>query len=396
MGKRRILLIFFILGTLVMLIVQCTQIESKDIRGTAYAGSETCVSCHSDLQHSDVHNAHLRSSGLLNPGSADSLEIPSGEFIFNEKTKVKVENRADGLYQIALVNGENKKEEKSAVYFGSGAHAYTFAFWYGNQLMQMPLNYLPAEKLWVNSPGFPEEQIYFGRPIITKCLECHSSYIKKDPIKTGTFKVQEEQYIQGSLIAGIDCERCHGPAAEHVNFHKKNPDEKKAYAMVKYETLSHSRKIDMCGVCHSGMGHQTLKSNFAFKPGDTLQALPQYRTYQGEDPDVHGKQKPLLEASKCYQIGKADCLSCHDIHGKTTMNLSLYSQKCISCHQDTKHETLPEKERAVLAANCIDCHMPVKTSRDIGFQLSNSKEKLPYRLRTHRIAIYQDVIAGKQ
>lgn len=395
MGRTRLLLICFLLGTIVMLIIQCTQIKSQDVRGTAYAGSETCVSCHQDLPLSEVHQAHLNSSGVFNKNTADSLGIPAGEFIFTPQTKIKVENRPDGLYQMALISGENKKEEKTAIYFGSGIHAYTFAFWFGNQLMQMPLSYLPAEKLWVNSPGFPEEQIYFGRPVITKCLECHSSFIDHKTVKTTGFNVQEE-YKQGSLLAGIDCERCHGPAAVHVKFHQENPKEKEAHAMVRYESLSHSRKIDMCGVCHSGMGHQTIKSTFAFKPGDTLQTLPQFRSRTGEDPDVHGKQKPLLEASKCFQIGKADCLSCHDMHGAEKMNLQLYSNKCISCHQETKHESLSKQDAALIATNCIDCHMPVKSSRDIGFQKSNTKEKIPYEIRTHRIAVYQEIIAGKR
>jgi hypothetical protein len=56
---------------------------------------------------------------------------------------------------------------------------------------------------------------------------------------------------------------------------------------------------------------------------------------------------------------------------------------------------LKEKNKAVLAKNCIDCHMPVKESHAIGFQMSNSKEKIPYKLRTHRIAIYNDLVKGK-
>ena len=129
-------------------------------------------------------------------------------------------------------------------------------------------------------------------------------------------------------------------------------------------------------------------STFAFKPGDTLKTLPQYNVYRGEDPDVHGKQKQLLEASLCYKVGKAECITCHDVHDNTKKSVAIYSNKCISCHTNVAHKTMPEKTQAVLANNCIDCHMPIKESHAIGFQMSGSQKKIPYRLRTHRIAVY--------
>ena len=134
-------------------------------------------------------------------------------------------------------------------------------------------------------------------------------------------------------------------------------------------------------------------STFAFKPGDTLKTLPQYNVYRGEDPDVHGKQKQLLEASLCYKVGKAECITCHDIHDNTKQSVQMYSNKCISCHTDVTHKTLPEKNKAALAKNCIDCHMPIRESHAIGFQMSGSQKKIPYRLRTHRIAVYKSLTA---
>jgi len=396
MGRRRFLLISVILACFVFAIVQCTSVEKKaDSRGPAYAGSATCVNCHKDVSNSYVHNAHFNTSReLTKPNSADSLLAPEGEFLFNEHTKVGVEKRADGLYQTAYINGNNMKSERSDIVFGAGLSAYTFGFWFGNKLMQMPLNYLTKEHQWVNSPGFPTDQIYFGRPIISRCLECHSSNVSKKLIQGANFSVEEE-FVKGSLIAGIDCERCHGPAAKHVEFHEENPLVKKVKYMVSYKSLALNRRIDMCGVCHSGTSLKTLTSTFAFKPGDTLKTLPQYTSYTGEDPDVHGKQKQLLEASMCYKVGKAECISCHDVHNNNKPTLQIYSNKCISCHREVKHDKLPAKEKAMLTKNCIDCHMPVKTSKAIGFQMSNSKKMIPYQLHTHRIAIYEKLVGTK-
>lgn len=394
MGLRRFLIIFAILASFVVAMVTCTKVEKKDSRGLAYAGSETCIKCHKSIGDSYIHNAHFNASRVLSkPSSIDSLNLPEGTFLFNDHTKVGVEKREPGLYQIAYVDGKNRKEEHIDMVFGAGISAYTFAFWYGNKLMQMPLNYLTKEHQWVNSPGFPTDQIYFGRPIISRCMECHSSYVDKKIIQSDNFNIEEE-FIKGSLIAGIDCERCHGPAAKHVEFHEENPLVKKANYMVSYKSLALNRRIDMCGVCHSGTALQTLNSTFSFKPGDTLKTLPQYNNYTGEDADVHGKQKQLLEASLCYKIGKAECISCHDVHSGAKLSPEIYSQKCISCHQDVQHTKIAKNNQALLTKNCIDCHMPIKESKAIGFQMSNSKEKIPYKLRTHRIAVYEKVLNG--
>jgi predicted CXXCH cytochrome family protein len=392
MGKRRFLFVIFILVAFVVVIVQCTEIKKKDPRGEAYAGSSTCIKCHKDLSNSYVHNAHFKTSRSLPANaSTDSLGLPVSNFVFTKNTRLGIEKRKGGLFQVAYINGKEVKAERTDFVFGAGRSAYTFAYWYGNKMMQMPLNYLPPEHQWVNSPGFPTEQIYFGRPIISRCMECHSSYVDKKVTQTSSLSIEEE-FLKSSVIAGIDCERCHGPAAKHVEFHEENPLVKKAYDMVNYRALPLKRRIDMCGVCHSGIQLQILTSSFAFKPGDTLKSLPQFSTYNGGEPDVHGNQKQLLEASPCYKVGKAECVSCHDVHGTTKMTALIYSEKCISCHKTVDHKTLNTKEKALLTQNCIDCHMPVKESHAIGFQVSNSKEKIPYRVRTHRIGIYESLV----
>ena len=396
MGQRQFVLLSFILASIVIVIVQCTQIEKrKDSRGPAYAGSSTCKSCHQGTSEAFIHNIHFNTSRFLDGHNAtDNLGLPTGEFVFNEKTRVGIEKRDGGLFQIGYINGTAAKAERTDFVFGAGSSAYTFAYWYGNKLMQLPLNYLTKEQQWVNSPGFPEEQIYFGRPVIARCLECHSSYVDKKLVQNNHLNLEEE-FVKGSLIAGIDCERCHGPAAKHVEFHISNPEVKEAKEMVAYRSLPLARRVDMCGVCHAGAELQTLTSTFAFKPGDTLRSLPQYSAFTGKEPDVHGNQKQLLEASACFKIGKAECISCHDVHATKKPDFTIYSQKCISCHQDMEHVEIKGTARSLLANNCIDCHMPVKASHAIGFQVSNSKNKIPYNVRTHRIAVYEDVLKNK-
>jgi len=346
------------------------------------------MQCHQHIAQNYLHNAHFNTTQILSSSHViDSIGLSEGTYVFNEKTKVGIERKSDGLYQIAYVNGENVKEERADLVFGAGKSAYTFAFWYGNKLMQQPLNYLVHEREWVNSPGFPSDQIYYGRAIITRCLECHSSFVQSKVISSGNLQIEEE-FVKNSLIAGIDCQRCHGPAAAHVQYHQANPSAKEAKYMVGYQQLSRSQKVDMCAVCHSGIDLQMLNSTFFFKPGDTITSLPQYSTYAGKDPDVHGKQKQLLQSSKCYQLSELDCVSCHNTHSDIEASLAVYSNTCKKCHQQMNHQSLNAKALIAAEENCIDCHMPVKNSKDIGFQRDGGRGVVPYKQRTHRIAIY--------
>ncbi|QNL50203.1 hypothetical protein H8S90_00790 [Olivibacter sp. SDN3] len=389
MKRRNFILLFFLLSCVLIIISQCKEEEERvDVRGETYIGMHSCRSCHQGIVDDYLQNAHFNTSKTLTTGEdIDSLGVEDGDFIFNEHTKVGIEKTPGGLYQTAYIRGENVKSEKADIVFGSGKTAYTLAYWYGNKLMQMPLNFLVKEHLWVNSPGFPSDQIYFGRAIVSRCLECHGSYVKTNLIPQSNMTVEEE-FVKNSLMAGVDCERCHGPAAEHVSFHQQNPELKEGKKLVGYRQLSKEQRMDMCGICHSGASLQVTNSTFFVKPGDTVKTLPEFADYVGGNIDVHGKQKQLIEASKCYQMSKMDCNTCHSVHQKESPSLVAHAKQCISCHQEVKHSSLNNMQASTVNTNCVDCHMPIQTSDDIGFQKSNSKEKIPYQVRTHKIAVY--------
>ena len=124
---------------------------------------------------------------------------------------------------------------------------------------------------------------------------------------------------------------------------------------------------------------------------------------------VHGNQAPLLEASQCFLQSKTlVCTSCHDPHAKERDKLALLSERCMNCHAagatamagehggarrrrndmrhgadsiglDREHEGACHNDEVeapfcrlgatidakILAANCIDCHMPALPSKAI-------------------------------
>lgn len=204
------------------------------------------------------------------------------------------------------------------------------------------------------------------------------------------------EYDKNSLILGIDCERCHGPAANHVNYQLDNPDDKKGKYITTYASLTRAQKMDMCAVCHSGNKDRLIRNIFAFKSGDTLANFKETVLYQQAVDtaklDVHGNQNQLLASSKCFLNSNMDCATCHDVHVNNRQNLAIYSQKCISCHSTANHNFCPMAASigGMIKSNCIDCHMPARPSNIIAVETAGKGKISPYMVRTHHIAVYAD------
>jgi predicted CXXCH cytochrome family protein len=203
----------------------------------------------------------------------------------------------------------------------------------------------------------------------------------------------EEVLDKDKLVYGIDCERCHGAALNHVNFHLDNPGRKEGKYIVRFADLARQQKLDACAVCHSGNNKMQERSTFKFRPGDTLShyfvVWPSKET--DSNFDVHGNQYQLLSQSKCFIGSKLmDCSTCHDPHANAGTDMKTYSNVCMSCHKGVTHSFARDAMAAQqLVNNCIDCHMPAQPSRAITFQVRSNGPKLAYLLRTHRIAVYE-------
>ncbi len=387
-GTKRLIFIFTIIGGLVVLFSQCMNNQSSTpvVTDSTYAGTKTCIKCHKDIYESYAQNPHAKASAVIAKKNLLTGKPPlTDSYAFDEHLKIVIENRDSGMYQAVYIDGQEELSRRFDVAIGAGKNAVTYGTWDSNNLYQMQLSYFSSINSWANSPGYPNNKIHFGRIISSRCLECHASHAEQKIESQGGL-VTSEELVKSSLVYGINCERCHGPAAKHVEFHTENPESKTAKYVALYQSLSRAQRTDACAVCHSG-SDQMMKSTFGFKPGDKLD---DYRasTETVSDPDVHGQQQQMLAGSKCYIKSKTlDCSTCHGIHDKVEGNLTAYSKKCISCHASIKHseKTL---SNAMVKTNCIDCHMPKQDSKVISFQMAGKKEVSPYQLRTHLIKVY--------
>lgn len=396
--NRKKIFVLIIISAPVLFFSKCLdKKEDKDPRGTSFAGSAACIKCHQDIYNSYLHTAHnLTASPASLHTIQGSFSKDSNSFIVNDSVKIIMEKSGNGLEQVMYVNGKEREAHGFDVVLGS-VKGQTYLYWKDDHLYQLPVSYFNTLHSWTSSPGYPPGRIVFNRPIARRCLECHSSYISESSLQTSG-QPNIFSLDKSTLIYNIDCERCHGPAAEHTAFHTANPAQKEAKYIVTYKSLSRSQKIDMCAVCHSGNKFPMLQSIFGFRPGDTLAnfMLTQFPGAAIPDttvPEVHGNQIKLLAKSKCFIMSNMDCSTCHNTHVNDRGNNMVYAQHCMTCHSEANHnfcKMVTPSTVSFFENNCTTCHMPAQPSKAIVVQTSETKNNMPCTVVNHRIAVYPE------
>ena len=392
---KKIIVISVILAILfVITYFKFTGRKPADPRGSAYAGSAACAGCHRGVYNSYLHTAHYVASL---PAAVNTVHGSFAKnfntFIVSATQQIVMEQRDSGIFQSLVLNGKFKERHRFDIVLG-GVKGESYLFWNGNGLNQLPVSYYTKQSKWLMSPRYAPGIADFSRIITSRCMECHASYIADQPAEAQRLNAAE-QFDKSTLVYSVDCERCHGPAAQHVDFQTNHPKTKTSHFMVSFPSLPRARKVDICAVCHSGNKSQMIRSTFFFVPGDTLAKfkLPDfYRTVADTSHlDVHGNQVQLLENSKCFLNSKMDCTTCHDIHQNQRGNVALYTQKCLGCHSIENHNycRMANKSNAgLIKSNCIQCHMPAFASGVILTPNINQTANADILVHTHRIAVY--------
>ncbi len=396
--RSSVITLFFILSC-IFFFTTCINNE-KDKPGTAlaaayssYAGSASCAGCHKSISASHINTAHFHTSEIASEKNIKgSFDSGKNIFIYDPVQMIAMEKRAGGLFQVGYLGGIEKRSERFDINIGSGIHGQSYGSWVGNVLVQLPITYFTSAAQWSNSPGYPNK-IAFNRPMTSRCLECHATYAEK----ISAPEKEPEEFDKNRLVLGVDCEKCHGPAADHVKFQTENPNEKKAKFIINPASFSRQQSLDMCALCHGGRLQKT-KPSFQFQPGDKL---PDYFAIDtaGRDInsiDVHGNQFGLLAASKCFRRSTTlTCNTCHDPHKNEKGKDSVFSQRCTSCHNDNHNSGIVCKMTATLGAatistHCTACHMPEQQSMAIAVLLQGKTTPAAALMHTHLIKVYPE------
>ena len=171
---------------------------------------------------------------------------------------------------------------------------------------------------------------------LTKCLDCHSTITSAK--KAGDFD-------PFTIIPNVSCERCHGPAKDHVEAARRGDPLEKLAMPLGMESATPARQIHECGTCHRRID--------LVSPSMIHQDNHELARFQ-----------PLgLQASACFNEGKSGlkCTTCHDPHGKVSNNRANYVNACVNCHQNPSQSKCKVEPKG----DCIQCHMPKRTVSEV-------------------------------
>ena len=289
-------------------------------------GTASCGPCHQAVAQSYQQTPHFLTSSRATSNTILGSFLEGRNILqtANSGVSFRMGRKGDAFYQTALDHGKTHSERFDLVLGSDGAAKLPRLE--SGLLYQLPVSYLArgaATGGWINSPGYPDGEVHFDRGIPMRCLECHAT----------------EGARAGQFMAGITCDKCHGPADQHPAI--RNP-----------ATLDRDGKVALCAACHSGLGNNA-------------------------EADVHGNQVGLLKQSQCFRPAPRcpvppATTSTRGAGSRGHVGPLLY----LPC--------LPEASQVVATDNCIDCHMPKQDSKVITFQTSDAQIAQQYR--THRIS----------
>jgi hypothetical protein len=176
------------------------------------------------------------------------------------------------------------------------------------------------------------------------CGKCHTTGYSEEGHQDGL------EGITGAWVfPGIQCERCHGPGAEHV---AKGGDK----TLIKVD-----KSAALCGQCHVRGDSEEIPAKGGFIR--------------------HHEQYNEILASPHKTL---DCVACHDPHQKAEFSIKT---DCTTCHAQAGEDfTGSTMEQTGLT--CTDCHMPMATKSAAALG--------PYKgdVKTHLFKINTDATAS--
>ena len=279
----------------------------------------------------------------------------------------------DGRYfqrrwQLDASGNQMNVEELSIDYvMGSGNHARSYLHRTSRgMLIELPLGWYPDKGgEWAMVPGSDTPHPQTRRFVSYKCMFCHNGYPE---IPTANNAPGSDPVFVGDLPEGIDCQRCHGPGAEHARTAGRAN-------IVNPAKLSPERRMEVCMQCHlettSGRIPAILqrfdRGTFSYVPG---QPLAEFAISFDHAPGTGHENKfeavssvYRLRQSRCFlrSAGKLECATCHDPHRvpRGSEALREYSAACLKCHT-SRHPA----DVAATSSDCITCHMPKRRVDD--------------------------------
>jgi len=365
----------------------------EPVRTTNAVGDSTCISCHRDKAafEQTAHRLTMRlptRQAVLGDFDSASNVLPTD----HPDMHFRMHADSTGFYQTLVVGSgadSTSRTERIAYVAGSGRKGQSFLYWSGAKLFQLPVSYWTRLDTWIGSPGGAgkDPRASFDRVVAPRCWECHSSWMESGPNLSG-----ENEYRPAGAILGITCERCHASGQRHVAHERSLLHHiVRDRSIVNPARLVRERKMETCAQCHGGLGEPKLPP-FTYVAG---QRLEDYVHLVSKAPDelvdLHANQVALLARSRCFSASQMTCTTCHDVHRPQRGVVEL-SGRCLTCHEQRSCPLFATRGSAIVG-KCVDCHMPLQTSKIVASDLDGSMQRVEGR--SHWIRVYPNRAAGR-
>ena len=216
-----------------------------------------------------------------------------------------------------------------------------------------------------------------------ECFFCHNAYpemAERNPYINQ--RLRDEPIYPAELPEGIDCQRCHGPGANHIRAAgdtHASPDSIRK-AIVNPARLSPAASLEVCLQCHLQSTSRHLpdsirrfdRAPFSYVPGQPLADFRisfDHAPGSGQDGIEIDHSAYRLMQSQCFlkSRGALTCVTCHNPHeplDSGSKAAAHYDGVCRTCHASAL-ESLVRAGRHPANAECVGCHMPKRRTTDV-------------------------------
>ncbi len=354
-------------ATILLFLVTTPAAHAAGLPG--YAGAASCQKCHAAAAHTWASSRH---SKMVQPATASGVTGDFNHPPVNLRGSVYRFRAANGAYYITESYLTGKPQEHRIQYtLGNRRIQHYLTTLSDGRIIVLPPTWDVLRKTWFHNLDIddPEEAPGVQVQIWNKsCYSCHVSQQQKN------FNGDQNAYRTTWLDFGINCERCHGPAADHAGFYANPAHQgKPAHDVVMQTRLDAARNTAICAQCHSF--RDIFVDNFAAGDDYYDHFLPilEFATPPSEDPAYYADGRPRRFStdaygfwqSECYLKGKATCLDCHVVPHNTDIDRNPQLRPdanalCTRCHSSIAKDLTAHTHHDARSAgsSCVECHMP--------------------------------------